>query len=210
MKNLFRKFRRAILLLIVALLLVSCAGGAPATPTTDPNTILTQVAQTVMVSFTQTAEAMPTDTPTPISPTLIPELPTEMPVEQSSVTPIMPSLPTSTVQRYGDHAWWAAQVPADGTQAKAGSYGYFHGCLINNGTTTWTSDYDLVFASGWNVWPSQTTWPIGDQILPGKKWCFDMNVVYPGDVGEYMTRWYFKNPDHAVILEVYYHFYVIP
>jgi hypothetical protein len=211
MKNLFRKSRGAILLLITALLLASCAGGAPATPTTDPNAILTEVAETVMVSFTQTAEAMPTSTQTPILPTSTPELSTPEIVETPTTYPVViPGMPTPTVQRYGDSAWWAAQVPADGTQIKVGTVGVFHGCLINNGTTTWTSAYNLVFTSGWNSWPSRTSWPIGSEILPGKKWCYDMPIVYPGDPGEYMTRWYFKNSRDAVILEVYYHFYVIP
>ena len=211
MKNTLTATKGAILLLLVGILIASCGGGAPATPTTDPNAILTEVAQTVMVSITQTAEAMPTATETPIPPTQTPQpLFTDTPAVSTQPTlASQPGYPTPTIQRFGDSAWEAAQSPVDGSQHTISSIGQFHFCLINNGTTTWTSAYYLAYASGWNLWPSQSTYSVNDETVPGKKWCFDLNVVYPESVGEYMTRWYFKNNRDAIVLEVYYHFFTI-
>lgn len=76
------------------LLIVSLACALPATPTTDPGTVNTAIAQTIVVGLTQTAMAVvpismedtPTSTPTP-------ELPTVTPTATVSPTPVFTSTP---------------------------------------------------------------------------------------------------------------------
>ena len=55
-----KKINGFLILGFAVILLSACSGGANAEPTQDPNVVFTQVAETVMVSMTQTAEAVPT------------------------------------------------------------------------------------------------------------------------------------------------------
>ena len=60
-----KKINGLLILGLAVILLSACSGGANAEPTQDPNVVFTQVAETVMVSMTQTAVAQPTATPEP-------------------------------------------------------------------------------------------------------------------------------------------------
>lgn len=195
-------------LIVVATALAACAPSAPAVPTTDPNMIFTQVAQTVVVSMTQTAQAMPpTATPQPTAtqapiatPTVDINVPTAAPIV------VQPSGPTATVQYWGDAARLSSQSPLDGKTFKVGERINLTLCLVNIGSTNWTSKYYLGWAAGPNVWPAQTIWKVGDTVKPGGKWCYEIPVVFPGSPGDYVTRWYFKNEKNEKLLEVYFHY----
>ena len=71
------------MLALAALVLSACGPAAPAEPTLDPNMVFTQVAETVMVSMTQTAQAMP---------------PTPMPEPTATTAPTQPPAPTTPPQ----------------------------------------------------------------------------------------------------------------
>ncbi|NMB62725.1 MAG: hypothetical protein GYA18_10360 [Chloroflexi bacterium] len=216
------KLKRSILwflpLGILVVALSACSGGANAEPTQDPNVVFTQVAETVMVSMTQTAEAAPpTATPEPTAtqiPTAIPTATTD----PSQVTPVattivvQPSspsgIPTATTQRYGDGAKWNTQSPADGTVLEKSQNFAFHVCLGNIGSTDWTTKYYLQYVSGQQLWWNTTTFNLGDTVKPGDKWCFDLPSIAPSKAGEYTTRWYLKNATGESFFEVYFHYYV--
>lgn len=199
---------------ILVVFLSACSGGANAEPTQDPNVVFTQVAETVMVSMTQTAEAVPpTATPEPTAtqmPTLIPTAT----VDPSLVTPvattivIQPSIPTATSQRFGDAAKWNTQSPVDGTVLEKGQNFAFHVCLGNVGSTDWSTKYYLQYISGQQLWLDTTTFHLGDTVKPGGKWCFDLPSIAPSKAGEYTTRWYLKNATGDSFFEVYFHYYV--
>mgnify|MGYP000976695525 FL=1 len=118
-----KKMSLFALLACATLLLSACGAAAPAEPTADPNAIFTQVAETVMVSMTQTAEAMPpTPTPEPTA-TMAPTLPPVPTVDLQAtqvVAPTIPVGPTATVQRFGDSAQYNTQTPVDGKVFKKG------------------------------------------------------------------------------------------
>jgi hypothetical protein len=169
--------------------------------------IFTQVAETVMVSMTQTAEAMP-PTPTP-EPTATPEpTPTTAPtIDPASIPtqgPALPAAPTATIQRVGDAAKWNTQSPIDGKVFKIGEEFTFHVCLGNIGTTEWGPKYYLRYVSGNRLWSNENNFYIGGTVKPGGTWCFDLPSVAPYSPGSYITRWYFKNPDGQFMLEVYF------
>ena len=209
MKNI-NKFKGVPLLMVIGLLLASCGGGTPATPTTDPNLLFTQVAETVAASITETAAAMPTNTtiPTQASTATPIPLPTVNPNATPTQSLIQPGYPTQTVQRYGDVALWNGQSPSDGYIVKANGTFTFHGCMNNVGTTTWNPNYSLNYVSGPNLWPAQAVWPIPDVIKPGEKWCYDMPATAPGTPGAYTTWWYFNNKKNF-ILDVYFKYTVV-
>lgn len=198
----------ATVIALMALTLSACGLAAPAEPTQDPNMVFTQVAETVMVSMTQTAEAMPpTPTPEPTAtpqptqppvPTVDPNLPTATPIQQA------PLVPTATIQRFGDAAKWNTQSPIDGKVFKTGEKFTFHVCLGNIGSTEWDTKYYLEWVSGNRLWSDTKFFYVGDIVKPGGTWCFDLPSVAPYTPGSYITRWYFKNPEAQSMLEVYF------
>jgi len=208
MKNSTRKFAWACALVANIFVLSACGAAAPSEPTPDPNMVFTQVAETVMVSMTQTAEAQP---PTPTSePTPTPK-PNKQPTPTVDLTlptlatiPTQPLGPTATIQRYGDAAKWNTQSPLDGKVFKVGEEFVFHVCLGNIGSTDWDDKYYLEFVSGNRLWSDTSKFYITDLVKPNGVWCFDLPSVAPYNPGTYITRWYFKNKDGDFILEVYF------
>lgn len=188
-------------MLLGVLIIAACSGGAPATPTTDPKMILTQVAETVMVSITQTAAAMPTNTPIP---TNTPE-PTPMPLPTQDISAFPteapsnnPSIPTTTPQRYGNWAKWYGQSPSDGQTFAPNQKITFHGCMRNIGDTIWNTKYYLMLVSGPKLWGSRYTWNVGAVVKPGQVWCWDLYpTTMPGTKGNYTTRFYFYSDQNV-------------
>ena len=218
MKNITKISKGAILILLSGIFLAACSAGAPATPTTDPNMLFTQVAETVMVSITQTAAAMPTNTP---APTNTPE-PTSMPLptQDLSITPTaqpaIPGYPTATVQRYGNVAQWYGQSPADGLTYSANQKFTFHGCMRNIGDRTWNNNYYLKFVGGPNLWSGTVTWRVGFtgatvqsvSVKPGSQWCWDIGGTMPATKGTY-TTWFWFYSDHSQYMgDVYFKYTV--
>jgi hypothetical protein len=204
MKTKIRMIGWVSALALCALLLAACGKAAPAEPTLDPNMVFTQVAETVMVSMTETAAAMP---PTPTAQPTATTAPTPIPpptlVPQPQATP-MPLGPTPTVMKFGDSAKWNTQSPMDGKVFKPGEQFQFHVCIGNNGSTDWSSKYYLEWISGYRLWNNTKFFYVGNLVKPGDKWCFDLPSVAPINPGPYLTRWYFKNPDGQFMMEVYF------
>ncbi len=205
------KLKMTTFVVLTAVILSACGAAAPAEPTQDPNAIFTQVAETVMVSMTQTSEAMP--------PTLMPELtattaltlevtPTVI-VATQPPAPTLPAGPTTTVPHVGDSAKCNTQTPADGAVFTPEERFQFIVCLGNNGTTQWDNTYYLEWMSGYNLWVSQRYWYIGETIEPGGKWCFYTHAVTPSDPGSYPTRWFMRNGSHVKMIEVYFNYKVV-
>ena len=209
MKLKSKKIMTAVVVL-TALILSACGAAAPAEPTQDPNAIFTQVAETVMVSMTQTSEAMP-PTPMPeITATMAPTLavaPTDT-IATQPPGPTLPAGPTATIPRVGDSAKFNTQTPADGTVLNPNEDFQFIVCLGNNGTTEWDSTYYLQWTSGYQLWTNQKKFYVGETIEPGGKWCFYSPAVAPPDPGSYTTRWYMRNGGGDFMLEVYFNYKV--
>ncbi len=207
MKNISKITKGAILILLSGLLLAACSGGAPATPTTDPNALFTQVAETVMVSINQTAAAMPTNTPAPTNtpvPTPIP-FPTQDPNAIPTSAPAVPGYPTATVQRYGNAAQWYGQSPADGLTYAPYQKVSFHGCMRNIGDTIWNTSYYLKFVGGPNLWGGTVTWQVGSAVQPGGVWCWDfIPGTMPASKGPYTTWFWFYSDKNQYMGDVYF------
>jgi hypothetical protein len=198
MKNLTLITKGAILILLSGMLLASCTSGAPATPTMDPNALFTQVAQTVMVSITQTAAAMPTNTP---APTFTPQpTPIPLPTEDLSLIPTsqtLPGYPTPTVMRYGNAAQWYGQGPMDALTYTASQKFNFTGCMRNIGTTTWNTSYYLRLVQGPNLWSGANDWKVGAAVKPGGNWCWTwVPGTMPATKGVY-TTWFIFYSDKS-------------
>ena len=208
MKKAHKNIAWSLILAFSLIFLSACGAAAPAEPTQDPNMVFTQVAQTVVVSMTQTAEAMPpTATPEP-SPTPEPTQsspPTPFPTQAG---PAQPPGPTPTIQRFGDAAKYNTQDPKDGRVFKVSEQFAFHVCFGNIGSTDWGTSYYLEYVDGFNLWSNTSTFYIEDVVEPGGTWCFDLPSVAPWNPGGYITRWYLKNPDGEFMHEAYFNYKV--
>lgn len=207
MNRIKRNFGVVAVLASAALILSACGFGAPAEPTQDPNAVFTQVAETVMVSMTQTSQAMPpTATPAPTATTAptLPPVPTIDVQATQNAAPALPVGPTATIQKYGDSARYNTQTPGDGKVFKKGEEFQFIVCFGNDGATTWNSKYYLEWVSGFRLWSDTKYFYVGEEVEPGGKWCFYSPAVAPHSPGSYTTRWYMKNPDGEFMHEVYF------
>lgn len=212
MKPTQKKCGLLAILFATAILFSSCGAAAEAEPTTDPNMVFTQVAETVMVSMTQTFEAMPpTATPEPTA-TVVPTQPIAPTVDLSQATQAVVATaalaPTITSQVYGDAAKWNTQSPVDGTVLSTDEDFTFHVCMDNVGTTDWTDDYYLNYIGGYNACFDAKVY-VGETVSPDDTdptWCFDLSCRAPSTAGTYTTYWYLRNDDGENVLngEVYF------
>jgi len=216
MMKLKSKLKMTTFVVLTAVILSACGAAAPEEPTQDPNAIFTQVAETVMVSMTQTSEAMP---PTLVPPTLMPELtattaPTlpAAPPDAVSTQPAGPSSPigpTATIPRVvGDSAKFNTQTPADGHVFTPDERFQFIACFGNDGTTQWNETYYLEWMSGYRLWEAEKSFYITEVIEPGGKWCFYTQARAPHDPGSYTTRWFMRNGSGQKMIEVYFNYSV--
>ena len=215
-KSIQKNLGLVIIFATAAMILSACGAATPAEPTTDPNVIFTQVAETVMVSMTQTAESLPpTATPEPTA-TTAPTQPVVPTVDISAngagaqqpgaaVTPTTALFPTATTQLLGDVAQWNTQSPVDGKVFKANEDFTFHVCMSNVGTHDWTTAYYLGYLDGNKACFNNKTY-IGEITPSGKKWCFDLSCQAPGSGGAYTTYWflYDENGNKVTNGEVYF------
>ncbi len=132
------------------LLLSACGASANATPTVDPNTVITEVAKTVQAGFVLTQAALPTATPTQTV------MPTLTPTSTLNVTPTtfvvnistsLPQLPGNVNSPDKLHFSWDVTVP-DGTTFKPSQSFTKTWWIANFGTTTWTKNYRFSYCSG--------------------------------------------------------------
>ena len=204
------KMKMAAVVMLAAVIFSACGAAAPSEPTQDPNAIFTQVAETVMVSMTQTSEAMP-PTPMPeLTATMAPTLAVTPNETIATPTPglSLPIGPTATIPRVGDSAKWVSNNPSDGSVFKPNEGFQMTACFINDGTTEWDKTYNLRWKSGYRLCGDITYHYVGETIEPGGKWCFTIPAVAPPDPGSYTTRWYMRTGDGIYLMEDYFPFKV--
>lgn len=127
---------------LIIVLLASCSGATPASPTATPvdvNALQTAAVQTVVADITQTAAAQPQPTATEFPPTETP-----IPLPTDTATPEVTPTPLSC-----DNSAFIsdASVP-DGTQMTAGQEFIKTWKVKNIGTCNWTTGYRIIFSHG--------------------------------------------------------------
>ncbi|HWQ46945.1 MAG TPA: NBR1-Ig-like domain-containing protein [Longilinea sp.] len=217
--------KKTIVLFGLILLLAACSPATPATPTVDVQLLYTSIASTVQFNATQTSIAQvtptlqttPTITPTPsltITPTISGSGTPAAPINTLAPAAIGTATPQSTTSngRYvGDHAQYGYQQPADDYTVSAGAFFPLTFGLLNNGTTTWTTDYHFRWLSG-TIVTNDMFFDVTESILPGSNLEINMSAGAPEATGTYITSWALYNDDDEVVpgSEVYLRFIVVP
>lgn len=122
-----------------------------------------------------------------------------------------PSQPSATPKRSysGDHATFQYQVPADGQTFAPGAEFLLSWGFLNDGTTTWNSDYRLVYFGG-TVITNVSSVAGPSSTPPGQKAEYNVWAKLPSEAGSYITRWKLVNPAGAYLTEVYFAFKISP
>lgn len=183
-----------MLIVLAALVLTACGS---ASPTEDANAKFTEVASTVQAQLTQNALLTPsatptleaTATPTPEPATATPEGPTDT-----------PPVPTATVNLVsGDNAKFIVDVTVpDGTQFTAGSTFTKTWRIQNIGTTTWSTQYKLVFVDGLTGANNTLSINLPKAVNPGEQIDLSVNFIAPANYGSYNSWWRMLNANGAV------------
>lgn len=181
-------------IMILALMLSAC-GSSNQEPTPDPNLIITQAVETAMVALTQTALAEPSPTFTEV-PTLAPTAtftptvlietytpgPTQPPVQQG------PPLSSCDLAAFVDDI----TIP-DGTKLAPGETFTKTWRVKNNGSCTWTPNYQLLYYGG-EVMSAETAYALTDaDIAPGENLDISIEMTAPATAGTYYMYWIMRN-----------------
>lgn len=185
--------RLLVFLLLPSFLLGACRPApAEATPTPEPNTVLTAAAQTAEARLTENARPpdtptpAPTDTPAPVTPTR-PPTSTATLILQPSITP------TAGTPTGGDSAQYVADITVpDGTQFSPGERFTKTWRLQNTGTSVWTSNYALAFIGGSQMGGPQDV-TLTQSVAPGETVDISVNLVAPQENGSYKGFWEMRN-----------------
>ena len=207
--------KRILLSMIaVILLLAACA---PAQPTSAPtqdtedieNQVATSVALTVAAQNTQTAEAIPPATNTPLAtqtpdvlPSPTPILPTPTPLTLPTATRVAGTAgPTATKPEYACSA--ISRRPFDNTIFRPNAEFDIVWTIVNTGTKTMAAGLDLKYLSG----PKMTTTSRVElpELKPGEQYSIDFDAIAPSKQGfhvmTYLVDGQLCYPYVAIIVE---------
>ncbi|HCS40616.1 MAG TPA: hypothetical protein DIW44_13665 [Anaerolineaceae bacterium] len=176
--------KRTYLLIVAALtLLFALSACGTATPTEDPALKITSIAATVQAEITQTALAMPTATPT-LTPTVTATLSPVTPTLQGPFSTATKSLNPGT----GDNAKFDQDITIpDGSIIKPGASFNKTWSIVNSGTTTWTTDYQLVYVFGLQATVMNVN--LSKSVAPGEAIQITVPFVAPSVNGSYVSWW---------------------
>jgi hypothetical protein len=186
-----KKHLTLVLSMVVLMLMLSAcrsqeAEDATATPL-NPEAVYTAAAQTAEARMTEMAQitstptkVLPTDTQAVASATAVPGTPSQTP-------------PPSPAGGGVDMAAFIVDVTVpDGANYAPGDTFKKTWRLQNIGTTTWTTDYDLVFISGSQMGAAAAV-PLAANTLASETVDLTVDLVAPPESGTYTGYWMLRN-----------------
>ena len=197
-----KTFRLTTAVVILALFLAACGGKGSPTSTTDPNLIYTAAAQTADARLTELVALTPSVTPQPATNTPDPAQTSAAQtviamLTQTAAATLTPRLTPSATQPVvstgADVAAYVADITIpDNTDVAPGSTFVKTWRIQNAGTSTWTTDYDLVFVSG-EPMGTTTEVPVPTSVAPGQQVDISVTLTAPTTLGTYSGYWKMRN-----------------
>lgn len=184
-----------LFLLVVFMSLAACNLTKQFGNPSDPNSVSTLAMQTVQALATEQAFSTLAANATEVSnlPTVIVVEQTSSPVQNTPVTtdvaaPTNTPVPTFT-QIPMDKATFVKDVTyPDNTVIASATTFTKTWRLKNDGQTTWTADYELIFSSG-NAMDGAAAKKIGVIVKPGETIDLSIDLKSPTNSGEYKGEW---------------------
>ena len=203
----------ACVLVGFSLLVAACSSAAgDASPTPQPESVLTAAAQTAQAQLTELAKPKPTSTSSPLPAETIPPLPTDSAALGtdlvSSPDPDTTGVITPTPATGGvdQGEFWADITIPDGTDFDQGETFTKVWQLRNSGTNTWTQDYGLAFFGGEQM-SAPVVVPLTGNVSPGATIDVSVDMTAPQSGGTYTGFWKMQNAageffDYAVFVQI--------
>jgi hypothetical protein len=190
-------------LLMIALISILFSACRSKEPEIDINAEKTSFAVTAIAQATMTAQSQPTATPT-LQPS-----PTETGLPESTatvtLTPASVNATTAAPISGNDLAAWLSNDPPDNTVFRPGEEFTVTWTLENTGTSTWTTNYYIMFASGAQMGATEEKVYIPYNVAPGTNVKISVDFIAPETNGEKQSIWRFYNAND----QSFYEFYVI-
>jgi hypothetical protein len=181
--------KKAVLLGMILLAAFALSACAKAAPTEDANKKITEIASTVQAELTQISALTPTITPT-LEPTATS---TPLPVTPTLQGPVGTATPTLRPVITGtgsDSSKYIADVTIpDGTVFNPGDTFIKTWTILNNGKTTWTKEYKLVYFDGYIGSTTVTAVNLTKDVLPGEQVNISVTLKAPATNGTYTSYW---------------------
>jgi hypothetical protein len=185
-----RNLLLAGILLTISAVLISACGTA--SPTQDPNAQITVIAQTVQAQLTQVSLLTPSATPTipaTATPTMVPATDTPSGPTSTPTKTLYPTYASGGVS--GDQSKFSQDITIpDGTTLTPGSTFTKTWLFVNTGTTTWTTNYKLVYFDGVNEAKNNAlSVNLPNDVKPGESVQISLDFVAPSSNGTYTSWW---------------------
>lgn len=201
-----RKIKPTLIVLLAAMLVLTACqqqAGVEPTATTDANAVYTAAAQTADARLTELAQVTPSPTVQPSTPTPDPSQTALFQTAEAALTQVVllsltPSIvpPTATtvvVAPTGDSSQFVLDVTVpDGSDYAPGAAFTKTWRLQNIGTTTWTTEYKLIFISGVQMGDVASV-ALANPVAPGATVDISVDMVAPSTTGNHKGYWRMTN-----------------
>jgi hypothetical protein len=186
-----KRLLKTIWLSALIFILTGCNLPKPNTgPTLSvPELINTSAAQTVQVLSTQLTGGQPMGTPDPNRPTIPPTVTLGSPL-------LTPEPGVATIAPPSDRAGFISDITVpDGLKIPPGSVFTKVWALKNTGTSTWDTNYKLVFANEGNAMngPLAANLLTTGTVAPGEITLVEVQLTAPENTGTYRGYWQLQN-----------------
>ena len=198
-----------VIWICTCLLFAACSSAdGEASPTPEPETVLTAAAETANAQLTELAKPQDTSSPIPAGGAELSPTQTGISDPNSEDGPEVTSAPTSTAVTGGtDLAEFSADVTIpDGTDFEPGAEFTKVWRLRNSGTNTWTPEYSFAFLSGEQL-SAPAEVPLSANIDPGATVDISVDMIAPQNAGSYLGHWKMRDPageffEYAVYVQI--------
>ncbi len=190
--------------LLSLLILAGCSSATPTImPTTDTNTLRTEVAATVLARVTQDRALNPSPTSTATFPPT--STPTQATIAPSTgVAGVTATLSSLTPEAGTENkAEWVSQSIADKTVFAPRETFAMTWRLKNTGTSTWTANYILRFFGG-DPFGSPQEVPLNRIVSPGETVDISLQMKAPARLGKYTSVWVMSTANRSNFKESVY------
>lgn len=181
----------SVLIMISIILLTACARP---TPTVDPSAKITEIASTVQAELTSIALLTPSATATPEPTATSTQAPATPTLDLSAIatsTPTMRPILTGTVS---DNSKYISDVTIPDYSVVAPGTTFVKTWLIqNNGKTTWTKEYKLIYLEGLVGSNNTTSVSLTKEVAPGEQIEVSVTFKSPDGNGVYSSYWKMYN-----------------
>ena len=177
-----------------------------ASPTPEPEMVLTAAAETASAQMTENAKTLPTNTAVPDQGGSEPPATQDAPSTNEGTSTINAPQPTPITGGVDQAEFWADVTIPDGSDFNPGDEFTKVWKLRNSGTNTWTPQYGLAFFTGEQM-SAPNVVPISANVPPGETTDIAVDMVAPETSGNYLGYWKMRDPageffEYAIYVQI--------